>query len=489
MANKYKLGDFMDEASIKKMVRGVDLEKVSNMMGKAMAACQRNDYASLERTMLSGVLQDYQSIKQMARQHKCQITDLIVLAPQNDPFYTGAPADIMKAEWFADLWQRFGYTSGVHLRQMHYRVQAHGDIERYSGGIYQNNNKDWQDLCAAGKYARYLGLVSPDAFVDHRNPAPHVFAEYDGVSTPDYSLDIHKWNVMPPKFEINRPSMHASGYDYSSSDQEFHVEVWLEKSTMDSIILPLGREYGVNVVTSLGFQSITSVLQLLRRVQDSGKPGRILYISDFDAAGDAMPASVARQIEFWKKDFEVDVQLEPICLTRAQVVQYNLPTAPMKQKDKRQAGFKKRRNTGGAVELDALEALYPGVLVGLVRAELDRYIDLSVAAQLQDAEDSAEAMLDAYVWSVTGRHQEEIEKIEAAVNEIYESFTAQLAPHQERLQSIQQAIRTELEERSNEIELPDRPMACTEDDERTPLFDSRRSYVEQLNKYRERKAG
>src|SRR5436305_12847303 len=64
---------------------------------------------------------DYGQIKQMAKETGQRVTDLIVLAPQNDPFYTGTPNDCALAEWFAGLWHAFGYTSGVHIRRGHYQ--------------------------------------------------------------------------------------------------------------------------------------------------------------------------------------------------------------------------------------------------------------------------------------------------------------------------------------------------------------------------------
>jgi hypothetical protein len=43
------------------------------------------------------------------------VRELLVLAPGNDPFYKGTAAHQRDAEWLADLWERFGYTRGVHL--------------------------------------------------------------------------------------------------------------------------------------------------------------------------------------------------------------------------------------------------------------------------------------------------------------------------------------------------------------------------------------
>ncbi len=34
----------------------------------------------------------YEQIKQLAKKLKCNISDLLVLARQNDPFFSGAPA-------------------------------------------------------------------------------------------------------------------------------------------------------------------------------------------------------------------------------------------------------------------------------------------------------------------------------------------------------------------------------------------------------------
>ena len=68
---------------------------------------------------------------------------------------------------------------------------------------------------------------------------------------------------------------------------------------MDDILIPLCQRYYVNLVTGIGFLSITHVLQLIDRVIDNRKPTRIFYISDFDPAGVQMPVQVSRQIEYW----------------------------------------------------------------------------------------------------------------------------------------------------------------------------------------------
>jgi hypothetical protein len=44
-----------------------------------------------------------------------------------------------------------------------------------SGTPYENTEGCWDYLNEASKQARYLRLVSPEAIVDHRNPAPQIY--------------------------------------------------------------------------------------------------------------------------------------------------------------------------------------------------------------------------------------------------------------------------------------------------------------------------
>lgn len=71
----------------------------------------------------------YEAIKELARSANTTIPNVLVLARQNDPFFAGAPAQREKAEWFARLWERFGYSTGVHLRRVHYRLVSQEQTE------------------------------------------------------------------------------------------------------------------------------------------------------------------------------------------------------------------------------------------------------------------------------------------------------------------------------------------------------------------------
>jgi len=250
------------------------------------------------------VIEPYHFIKNLQQAvrkpngRKSTVVDMLVLSPQHDPFYAGNGAEGEKAHWFAELWERFGYGSGVHLRRVHYRLVAEGNILKPEGLPYENDRACWEYMQAASRQARYMGLVDPEEVVDRRNPAPKI---YMGPGTPGWEereepgWDYEFYGFELPGLTLPTPSLYLpelspTGYAYNASMQRYHVEVWAEKTTMDDILVPLCRHTATNYISGAGYQSITAMVKLLRdRVQGLEKPCRILYISDFDAAGKNMP--------------------------------------------------------------------------------------------------------------------------------------------------------------------------------------------------------
>ena len=62
---------------------------------------------------------NYEQIKAMAKDEGLKVTDLLALAPGNDPFYVGRDGDVQNGQWFAGLWEkcrrwagRYRYESG-----------------------------------------------------------------------------------------------------------------------------------------------------------------------------------------------------------------------------------------------------------------------------------------------------------------------------------------------------------------------------------------
>jgi hypothetical protein len=446
------------------------------------------------------------ALKALAQELGCPLKDVIVLSKSRDPFVSGAPAQVAKAQWFLALWQQFAYTTRVHLRRVHYQLVSQPDPRKPDGTPYTNTEQCWELLQEASTAARYLAMVDPLAFDDHRNPPPALPPDWDQPSAApslDWAGLWFDWTLptirtdLAEDLDFSMPEPVVTGYDYRLPDQPYHLELWIEKSTMDDVLRPLARDYGAVLMTSVGFQSITNAVQLVaRRVQGSGKPVRLFYLSDFDPAGDKMPAAIARQIEFWLPQYtaNADVKLTPLGLTRAQVQDYRLPRIPIKESDTRKTSFEERYGEG-AVELDALEALYPGTLATIVREALDPYFDDGLQQHLEEAAVDAQdeiadrwseqtaairASLDAIATetqAIYARYQEALERLNVRLED-------ELAPYQQQLAALQEDVRKAQDAFAPDF--PDRPQAQVwPSDEATWLFDSQRTYAAQLRAYKD----
>jgi len=438
----------------------------------------------------------YERIKRLAREEGRNIPDLLALARQNDPFFMGSPAQVRKAEWFASLWERFDYATGVHIRRVHYQLVSQESPERWDGKPYENTEECWNYLSEASKFARYLGLVDPAAFVDRRNPEPRVFMEPRGLWEGETGWEYLLPEWYPPRVVVSAsarmPEFWVTGYDYESFLQPYHVEIWAEKSTMNDVLVPLCDEHAVNLVSGLGEMSITSVVALLGRVAALEKPCRILYVSDFDPAGTNMPVSVARKIEYVIETFALgaDVRLDPLVLTPGQASTYALPRTPIKETDRRKGNFEQIHGEG-AVELDALEALHPGELRRVVEEGIAPFRDPDLEERVNEAEAGAQEALDAHAAVVLTPHREELSDILAEVAAVEGRYSgtlrrmdAELAPLRERMEAVRHAVQDEVSAMEPDLPLlPEGdPGLTTEHD--GWLFDSDRDYFEQLDSYK-----
>lgn len=372
---------------------------------------------------------DYKTLKLAAKERGCSVRDLLALAPQNDPFYAGTPTDRAQAEWFADSWRRAGYFSGVHLRRMHYWCVSQVGLTQSNGKPYESTEEAWNKLCQASKQARYLGLVSIADIADHKNPAPHLFARYQ--RRPQASFEVNVPELSDPSVWINgrlESDRFISGFN-PAMVQPYHLEVWVEKSTMDDVLLPVCKDYCANLVTGEGEMSITAVHELSRRLLQADKPARIFYISDFDPAGKSIPRAVARKIEWMLHGTGLDVKLCPLVLTREQVVQYNLPRSPIKETERRGAKFEER-NGAGIVELDALEALHPGELERIVSEALGGFWDEGAAQEAQEKEEALRLVIGRRVKAITDHYQAQIATLESMRQELKELAIPDLASYE-----------------------------------------------------------
>ncbi len=400
-----------------------------------------------------------------------RISDLLVLAPANDPFYMGQPSQIEKAEWFMNIWNRFGYTEGVHLRRIHYKmVSISNPPKKPDGTTYKNTESDEAILHIGAKAARYLGLIDADLFVDKRNAEPMI-CDVLQTRLPEVSIRVGTFeqDLLSPSFarlENNEPLWEVA--------DKYTVEVWAEKSTMNDIIVPICQRHRINFIHGKGELSITLVDGLMKRAEH--KPIRILYVSDFDPAGKSMPVAISRKIEYMKQE-GMDIELMPLLLDEIQCAEYKLPRTPIKKGEKRAKSFESAYGAG-ATELDALEANHPGELAKLLTAAIGQYRDKKHRREVRDSFAVYEGMLDDVTESIYENHREEVEKSRVEWRTIQEAKEAWEA----KFRGLYKAIGEEIEAvEIEEYELPEEDQVHSSTE---PLFSTDREYMEQLKFYK-----
>lgn len=424
----------------------------------------------------------YETIKELARKMGVPVTELIALAPANDPYYTGMPNQVILGEWFAEFYDR-NYPNGgrIHVRRCHYQIMS---LSMFlpNGKPYENTEECWNTLLLATKAARYLNLVDVSVFDDRKNDAP---LRYDGQSVSQFEVGVHAplylSNVELPRFP-DLPSYLINTYQAA---QDYHLEVWCEKTTMNDILLPLCEHYGMTLQTGAGELSITATNALVERIKESGQKTRIFYISDYDPAGQSMPVAIARKLQYFvdHDHIDADIRLFPVVLTATQVQRYQLPRTPIKESERRKDAFEARHGSG-ATELDALEALHSGELEQILRGYIEGYYDTTLASQEAATKTQIEEDLQAIKDEVLSDFTEQITNLRRERAALFAPLEQPMQAYAERVKALWWEMQKALQERVDTLEEPEYPQARPAREIGEGLYDSQRTYLEQNEEYK-----
>lgn len=437
---------------------------------------------------------------------------------------------IKKAAWFKQYWRRLGYDDGyknevLHLRRIFYKMVSpeKGNKYKYLIGkkrvaVFGDGTSNcWVYLQKASKFARVLGMVDPARITDKRNPkiipcdtGKQVKPEIEIIPG---ELQLPTIDVSSLKAKLELPNYQLNGYEYKNFLQPVHVVVFCEKSTIDDIILPLREKYGFTYVPSSGHSSFTHEAELVRIIKESNKLCVILYISDFDPSGESMPPSVSRNIEvlLYKEGIKNDrrVILKKIALTEKQVEDNDLPELPdtsdtgeddkIKSKKNQHRNFKKNHNGHGPVELDALEALYPGELKKIIEDEISPYYDANLKDKIAKTKEQIKQNIDNLVEGENESYTKKLEPLERDIDGIAAEYVdrqkamsdelvSKLAPYAKKMKDLMNEYENSMNEIKSKIKLPmlenlieKKPFPSKDDP--TIIFDSQRSHLEQLSYY------
>lgn len=238
---------------------------------------------------------------------------------------------------------------------------------------YENTLQCYKDCCDLLTRARLCGIVPMEAIADETRP-------------------VTIWKTKATPGEFIRAELDSFGKDYWRDllqSQPNHVEILVEKNTVEPIVQTIAARYTIPLTSGRGFCSIPPRQQMLQRYRKSGKDRLILIVvSDFDPEGESICESFARSM---RDDFECDISAVKAALTYSQTQELELPPAlTAKDTSSRYAGFVQQFGH----DVYELEALPPEQLQDLVDNAVRSVIDVDLFNAELEKERSDSQWLD-----------------------------------------------------------------------------------------------
>jgi hypothetical protein len=178
----------------------------------------------------------------------------------------------------------------------------------------------------------------------------------------------------------------AKGYHRDRmAGQPVRIEVWCEAAGMAPQLARVTSPYSVSMYSTGGFSSVTVTHEIAARVADQELPTVFMHLGDYDPSGESIfeamsedvLAFVAGKLGSWA-DAENQFRPVRVALTREQVIEYDLPTAPPKRSDTRSANW-----TGQTCQAEAMD---PQTLADTLREAIEEQLDLQVRDRVLEEE-------------------------------------------------------------------------------------------------------
>lgn len=249
------------------------------------------------------------------------------------------------------------------IRGLHYRLVAAG---------MTNSLTHYKRVVSAMIDARWEGKVSFEAFSDN-----------DRAMLGDTAFQRTDLNesISKAKDQIQAWMRHYSKNRWEN--QPIYPEVFIEKKALQGVFETVTIRNDIALGACKGYPSLTFLNDTAKRFMDAEEEGKqpvILYFGDYDPSGEDIPRSIEENI---KKLGCSSIVVQRIALMKEQVLEWELPPAPVKEGDSRSANW----DGLGQVELDAVE---PNKLRRLCQEAIDSVFNENLYAELQRQEDEEE---------------------------------------------------------------------------------------------------
>ena len=227
------------------------------------------------------------------------------------------------------------------LRQLYYQFVARGYIP--------NSGRSYKTLGNVVSRARLAGFL-------------------DWYYIEDRTRNLQGLHHWPSPGDLISEQRHRFYVDHWQ-DQEYRVEVWVEKEALVSVIQRPAVANDVDFFACRGYVSqseLHTAAQRHRRYEREGQKVVVIHLGDHDPSGIDMTRDV--QDRLW--NFRANTEVRRIALTMEQVEEYEPPPNPAKLTDSRVGGYLAQYGD----ESWELDALAPAVIDNLVATTILEYI-------------------------------------------------------------------------------------------------------------------
>jgi hypothetical protein len=237
------------------------------------------------------------------------------------------------------------------VRQVFYRlVGAHG---------YDKTERAYDRLSDNLNRARRAQLIDMDAIRDGggQRVEPTTFLDAD-----DFMRNARKWAAT---VRLDR-----------QEGQPRRLLILCEAAGMVPQLARAVEDYGLPVISSGGFESVTEKHDLALKLSQHIEPVEALHIGDHDPSGAHLFLSLAEDVEAFGQAYDLNVTFTRLAVTREQIAAYNLDTAPAKASD----------NRAFEGETCQVEAIAPDDLARIIQEAIEERLDREVYDGVLNAE-------------------------------------------------------------------------------------------------------
>jgi hypothetical protein len=420
------------------------------------------------------------------------LKSLIVLAPQNDPFRVDTDAGHRDGAWLASALDRLSITGHRHLRGLHYILIGQ---PKPNGQPYTNTDKDWTWLAEnAAKAARWLGYIPFNRIVDQRNDEPEIREWRASPAAPDsyvsvnfdVRLDVSFDGVTVPDADDLTPYAGIWGF---TAEQPYHLVLVGEKSSLRPVLSDVADRYSADLYLPTGEISDTQAHHMAHSAALDARPLKIFYFSDADPAGWQMPISLARKLQGLKAiEFdELDFQIYRVALTPDQVREYDLPSTPLRDTERRADKWMASHGIA-QTEIDALAGRRPDLLRQIANDFISKFYDDTLNRRVRLARDEWRRHAQQSVDEQSAEHRERIsndvapllDEKRAEIDQVLNEVREALDEKEEQIRAVLDAVHLD----PGMFELPPVPPvpAPMFGDQPEPLCDSVWDFTEQCQR-------